>query len=124
MKRMTAVRAEDHDRWKRRISNHAAAALLVFTLLHIVCVTAASGYTGARWVSFLGIALLVLVVIPAISKIEARWEALTRQPLGPAEIVTHFRRERRRLWLAAVTMPFVWTGLFLGIYMGVTRLAG
>ena len=72
----------------------------------------------------IGIALLVLVVIPAISKIEARWEALTRQPLGPAEIVTHFRRERRRLWLAAVTMPFVWTGLFLGIYMGVTRLAG
>ena len=118
------MRAEDHDRWKRRISNHAAAALLVFTLLHIVCVAAASGYTGARWVKYLGIALLILVVIPAISRIEARWEALTRQPLGPAEIVTHFRRERRRLWLAAITVPFLWTGLFLALYAIVARLAG
>jgi len=110
---MTAVRAEDQDRWKRRISTHAAAALLVFTLLHIACFMAAAGHLHAGWVRFLGIAILVGVVIPLMSKIEARWEALTRQALGPAEIASHFRRERRRLWLAAIVMPFVWTGLLL-----------
>lgn len=115
---------DDQDRWRRRISNNAAAALLVFTLLHIICFMAVSGFTGARWVNLLGIAIMVMLVIPAISKIEARWEDLTRQPLGPAEISTHFRRERLRLWIAAILLPFLWSGIFLGLHMLASQLTG
>ncbi|MBB5686104.1 hypothetical protein [Sphingobium boeckii] len=113
---MAAVLTDDQDRWKRRISNNAAAALLVFTLLHILCFVAVSGYTGWRWINLLGIAILVGFAIPAISKIEARWEALTREPLGPAEISTHFRRERMRLWIAAILLPFLGSAVFLGAH--------
>ena len=107
---------DDQDRWRRRISNNAAAALLVFTLLHIICFMAVSGYTGWRWVNLLGIGIMVGFAIPAISRIEARWENLTRQPLGPAEIVMHFHRERLRLWVAAICLPFLGAAAVLGLY--------
>lgn len=113
---MAAVLTDDQDRWKRRISNNAAAALLVFTSLHIICFMAVAGYTGWRWINLLGIAIMIMLVIPAISKIEARWEALTREPLGPAEISTHFRRERLRLWVAAIFLPFLGSAVFLGLH--------
>lgn len=113
---MASMLVPDRDGWKKRISNNAAAALLLFTLLHIGCFVAISGYIGSSLVSFLGIAILVGLVIPALARFEARWHGDALAGLSETEIATRFRAERMRLWIAAAFVPFLWSGVFLGLY--------
>lgn len=120
---MASVPMPDFGSWKKRISNNAAAALLLFTLLHVACFTALAGFAGSWLVTYLGIAILVGLVIPALSRFEARWHGGALDGLSEHEIAERFRIERLRLWAAAVALPFLWSGLFLGAYL-VARLAG
>ncbi|RJF90503.1 hypothetical protein D3876_09705 [Sphingomonas cavernae] len=114
----------EYGTWKKRISNNAAGALLLFTMLHVTCFTALAGYARSSLVSYLGIAILMGLVIPALARIEARWHGDALRGLTDAELSVRFRVERARLWGAAIALPFVWSGLFLGAFLIFTRLTG
>jgi cytochrome b len=92
----------DQDVWKRRVSNNCAGALVVFALLHILCVAAASGHAAVSHM----IALVVPVAgaIPLMARFEAHWLA-RRDASG-------FRGAAALLWVAAVVVPFLWSGLY------------
>lgn len=87
---------------------------MLFTLLHITCFSALAGYARSSLVSYLGIAILVGLVIPALGRVEARWHGAALRGLSDAELATRFRAERMRLWGTAIVLPFLWSGLFLG----------
>lgn len=120
---MASVPMPQHGSWKKRISNNAAGALLLFTLLHVTCFTALAAFAGSSLVSYLGIAIMIGLVIPALARFEARWHGETLQGLSDGELALRFRTERRRLWIAAVAAPFLWSALFLGAYFLARRLA-
>lgn len=121
---MASVPVSDQAYWRKRISNNAAAALLVFTCLHIACFSALSGFVGSGAVNLLGIAILVGVAIPALARFEARWDDDEMRDVPDAVLANRFRAERLRLWIAALTVPFLWAGLFLGAYAAWISLAG
>jgi uncharacterized membrane protein len=94
----------ERDMWKRRVSNNSAAALIVFALMHILCLAAAaSGHSMP--LHLLALVLPVVITIPLIARFEAYWFA---HPDLPA-----FRRAAALLWVGAVVTPFLWSGLYL-----------
>lgn len=93
----------DRDLWKRRVSNNSAGALIVFALLHILCLAAASEHAAP--LHLIALVLPVMATIPLIARFEAYWIA---RPDAPA-----FRRAAALLWGAAVVAPFGWTGLYI-----------
>jgi len=121
---MASVPASDQGYWRKRVSNNAAAALLVFTCLHITCFTALSGFVGSGAINLLGIAILVGIAIPAMAGFEARWEDDKVGDLTEAALAARFRAARLRLWIAALLVPFLWAGVFLGLYTAWGKFAG
>ena len=113
---MASVPMPEFGTWKKRISNNAAGALLLFTLLHVACFTALAGYVQSSLVSYLGIAIVVGLVIPAAARVEARWHGDALRGLDETQLAARFRVERARLWGAALILPFIWSGLFLGVF--------
>lgn len=98
-----ASRPFDRDVWKKRVSSNAAGALVLFALLHILCLAAAPGDLGAM--RMIALALPVIAAIPAAARFEAHWHALPQSP--------RFRRAAGLLWATAVVAPFLWTGFIL-----------
>ncbi len=92
----------DRDIWKRRVSNNSAGALIVFALLHILCLAAASGHAAP--LHMIALVLPVMAVIPLMARFEAYW--IARPDAGA------FRRAAGLLWVAAVVVPFLWSGLY------------
>lgn len=92
----------DRDIWKRRVSNNSAGALVVFALLHILCLAAASGHAAP--LHMIALVLPVVVAIPVMARFEAYWFA---RPDAAA-----FRRAAALLWVAVVIVPFLWSGLY------------
>ncbi|MCJ8156845.1 hypothetical protein [Sphingomonas sp. LaA6.9] len=121
---MASVPMPEFGTWQKRISNNAAGALLLFTLLHVTCFTALAGYSRSSLVSYLGITILVGLVIPALGRVEGRWHGEALRGLTEADLNARFRTERVRLWGAAIALPFVWSGLFLGALLAFGQFAG
>jgi hypothetical protein len=94
----------ERDIWKRKVSNNSAGALVVFALIHILCLAAAaSGHSMP--LHLVALVLPVMITIPLLARFEAYWFA---HPDLHA-----FRRAAALLWAAAVITPFLWSGLYL-----------
>ena len=62
--------------WSKRMSDHIAFGLLVYTGLNIfVTMEAVKGTTGSI-LPYFGLVVLVAAIIPACLKLEHRWKAL------------------------------------------------
>src|SRR3546814_10126044 len=92
----------------RRMTFHAAAALLVFASLQVWLVSSAIA-AGAPS-AFIVVALVILLAlgVPAARITERRWYHLSRQALASWGLHARFRRDVRRLWVAALALPFLW----------------
>ena len=83
--------------WRRRMSDHIAYALLAYTGLQIfVTMTALKSGTGSI-LPYFALVVLVAAIIPGCRMFERRWEGLSD--------------ERAFVWLAAIGLPFIVTGL-------------
>jgi hypothetical protein len=97
--------------WKRRMSNHVAYALLIYTGLQIFVTMGAIKTEHGSILPYFALVLLVVAIIPGLRLVERRWERLSESSAPPKELAGLFTRDLLILWTAAIGLPFVVTGL-------------
>lgn len=101
--------------WRRSMSNHVAYALLIYTSLQIFVTTSALRAQGGSLMPYLALVVLVVAIIPACRSFEQRWERLSDDQAADPHFEGAFRRDRLVLWIMAIGLPFLLTGLFKGL---------
>jgi hypothetical protein len=91
--------------WRKAISDNVAYALLIYTMDAIK--TLAQGSI----LPYLSLIVLVAAIIPACRKLEKRWEDLDDAHATDPALRPLYRRDQVLLWLLAIGLPFVLTGL-------------
>jgi hypothetical protein len=97
--------------WKRRMSDHVAYALLVYTGLQIYSTMGALSTEHGSILPYFGLVLLVVAIIPGCRMFEQRWERLGDTDASPEELRRLFLRDIAKLWIIAIGLPFVVTGI-------------
>lgn len=96
-------------RWLKRMSDHVAYALLVYTGLHIfLTMGAIKGATGSI-LPYFGLVVLVAAIIPACRTLERRWERKVAAAGPHADLSGDFARDLTGLWLCAIGLPLLLT---------------
>jgi hypothetical protein len=103
--------------WRRKMSDHIAYALLVYTTLQIFVTMRALQSEGSSLLPYLALIVLVIAIIPACRRFERRWNRLSDAQAHDPVFARNFRRDRLLLWLLAVGLPFLLTGMFKGLAM-------
>ena len=98
--------------WQKKMSDHIAFGLLVYTGLHIFVTMEAIKGTQGSILPYFGLVLLVAAIIPACRKLEDRWKRLSDSGIEDAALRPIFARDRIGVWLCAVGLPFALTGLY------------
>lgn len=101
--------------WRRKMSDHIAYALLVYTALQIFVTVGALKSAGGSLLPYLALVILVIAIIPACRRFEARWNRLTDEQAHDPALAPYYRRDRLLLWALAIGLPFALTGLFKGL---------
>jgi len=97
--------------WKRRMSDHVAYALLVYTGLQIFVTMGALKSEHGSILPYFGLVLLVVAIIPGCRMFEQRWERLSLSDATREELAPRFTRDVVVLWIAAIGLPFLVTGI-------------
>lgn len=103
--------------WRRRMSDHIAYALLVYTALQIFVTVGALKTNSGSLLPYLALIILVGAIIPACRSFEGRWNRLTEAQAHDPARASAFKRDRLALWLLAIGLPFALTALFKGMAM-------
>ena len=98
--------------WRRKMSDHVAFGLLIYTGLQIVVTMGSLKNVGESLLPAFTLVLLVAAIIPGCRLFEKRWEKLSDAEAADPELAGQFKRDRNLLWLGAIGLPFVITGLF------------
>ncbi len=101
--------------WRRRMSDHVAYGLLVYTGLQIFVTMSALKVGQGSILPYFALIVLVVAIIPGCRMFEKRWEALSDSEAANPELADRFKRDRLLVWLFALGLPFALTGLFKGI---------
>lgn len=104
--------------WRRKMSDHIAYALLVYTALQIFVTIGALKASGGSLLPYFALIILVVAIIPACRRFESRWNRLTDDQAHDPELAPYYRRDRLMLWALAIGLPFALTGLFKGLAFG------
>lgn len=99
--------------WRKRMSDHVAWSLLVYTAIQIVANALALKSGGnASVLPYFALVLLVAAVIPAWRLLESRWTVLSDAEAADPALAPAFARDRALIWAAALGLPVVMTGFF------------
>ena len=101
--------------WTKRMSDHIAAALLVYTVLHIMVTMQAIKGEGGSILPYFGLVLLVGAIIPGCRLFEKRWERLAASGQSDERLRSLFIRDALYLWVAAIGLPFAVTGVIMAL---------
>ena len=102
--------------WRKGMSDNVAYALLVYTGLQIfVTMHAIKGSSTGSALPYLSLIVLVAAIIPACRRFERRWEWLSDDAAADPALRPLYRRDQSLLWLLAIGLPFMLTGLFMAI---------
>lgn len=99
--------------WRKRMSDHIAYALLVYTALQIFVTMSALHAKGGSLLPYFALVVLVAAIIPACRRFEKRWNRLNDEQAVDPAFAPYYRRDRMWLWLLAIGMPLVVTGVFM-----------
>lgn len=106
------VRSRD---WRKAMSDNVAYALLVYTALQIfMTIGAMKKFAHGSMLPYLSLIILVAAIIPACRRFERRWDSLSDAQAAAPELRGWFRRDQAFLWILAIGLPFLLTGLILG----------
>lgn len=97
--------------WRKKMSDHVAYALLVYTGLQIFVTMGELHGKGGSILPYFALVLLVAAIIPACRAFERRWVAIGDEHAADPELAPRFRRDRLVLWTIAIGLPFLITGL-------------
>ena len=98
--------------WRRKMSDNIAYALLVYTGLQIFVTMNALKAEGGSLLPYLALIILVIAIIPSCRRFERRWNRLSDAQAHDMAFAPHFQRDRLMLWLIAIGLPFLLTGMF------------
>lgn len=98
--------------WRKKMSDHVAYALLLYTALQIFMTIGALKSHGGSLMPYFALVLLVVAIIPACRRFEARWSHLTDEEARDPALAPRYRRDRLAVWLLAIGLPFALTALF------------
>ncbi len=101
--------------FRRKMSDHIAYALLVYTALQIFVTIGALKAGDESLLPYLALVILVIAIIPACRRFEARWNRLTDEQAHDPALQPFYRRDLMMLWGLAIGLPFALTGLFKGL---------
>lgn len=101
--------------WRRKVSDHVAFGLLVYTGLHIFVTITAIKSEGGSILPYFALVVLVVAIIPACRWVELRWERLSDAEAADPRLRPVFVREMVMLWLAAIGLPVALTFAFKAI---------
>ena len=102
--------------WRKRMSDHVAYALLVYTGLQIfVTMHSLKTGNGGSILPYFALVVLVAAIIPGARWFEGRWSGLGDTAASNPALAPAFRRDRLALWLCAVGLPLGLTAAFKGI---------
>jgi hypothetical protein len=76
-RRESAVDQQQAPDWRRKISDHIAYALLVYTSFQIFLTMTALRLSAGSLLPYLALVVLVAAVIPACRRVERRWAGLS-----------------------------------------------
>jgi hypothetical protein len=105
--------------WRKKMSDNVAYALLVYTALQIFVTMGELQGKGGSILPYLALVVLVAGIIPACRSFERRWMTISDEAARDPDLARAFRRDQILLWLLAIGLPFVLTGLFKLLAMAV-----
>lgn len=97
--------------WRKSISDHLACALLVYTGLHIAITMTAIKVGKGAILPYFALVILVVAIIPVARLIERRWEEFGEEAAGDPAMAGTFRRDAALIWLGALGLPLLVTGI-------------
>lgn len=101
--------------WRKRMSDHVAYALLVYTGVQIfVTMQALKGESGSI-LPYFALIVLVAAIIPACRWFEKRWDVLSDEAAADPALRPAFTRDLAALWASAIGLPLLLTAAFKGI---------
>ena len=106
---LTAHRKLD---WRRKISNHIAWGLLVYTGLNIFMTMGALKTGQGSILPYFSLVVLVGAIIPACRWLEKKWEVLGDEAAADPALAPRFRKHAALVWVAAIGLPCLLTVLF------------
>jgi len=98
--------------YSKRMSDHVALALVVYTLMLIFVVTPTIESSGTSIFPYFVLVLFVAAVIPLCRNLERRWQALSATAGADSGLETQYVADRLKLWSAAIAIPAVLAVLF------------
>ena len=108
----------------RRMTVHAAAALIAFAALQIWLVTSAVAAGAPSALIAVALVMLLALAVPIARMTERHWYHLSRQALASWGLHARFRRDVRRLWAAAIVLPLLWVGGAVAAIEAIAKMAG
>lgn len=102
--------------WRRSMSDNVAYALLVYTALQIFVTVHALKEGASSLLPYLALVVLVAAIIPACRSFERRWKFLSDEAAADPELKGLYRRDQAVLWLLAIGLPLLLTGVFKGLF--------
>lgn len=103
--------------WRKKMSDHVAYALLVYTALQIFVTMGQLNTDVGSTLPYFALIVLVIAIIPACRAFERRWSGLSDIEAADPGRAGAFKRDRLLLWLLAICLPLLVTGLFVGLGM-------
>ena len=103
--------------WRKRMSDNIAYALLVYTGLQIFVTMGSLKVEGGSLLPYLALIILVAAIIPSCRRFEHRWNRLSDARANDPALARPYRRDQLLLWLMAIGLPFLITGIFRGLGM-------
>lgn len=98
--------------YSKRISDHVAVALVVYTLALIFITSPAMKSEGTSILPYFALVGFVGMVIPACRNMERRWQGLEKSDSGDGSLDGRFTADRIKLWVAALGIPVLLAVLF------------
>ena len=101
--------------WRRKMSDHVAYGLLVYTGLQIFVTMSVLKVGAGSILPYFALIVLVGGIIPGCRLFEKRWEGLSDSEAANPELADRFKRDRLLVWLFAISLPIALTGVFMGV---------
>ncbi|MEM1052075.1 MAG: hypothetical protein AAGI28_08265 [Pseudomonadota bacterium] len=110
-----ATKSKSRD-WRKSMSDHVAYALLVYTGLQIFMTVKALSDGVSSILPYVALVILVAAIIPACRWFERRWTGMSDDEASDEAFAGAFRRDTMMLWIMAIGLPLLLTGLCKAIF--------